>query len=107
MKVSAKRKRYHESRLRYSSRSRGRYFVVRRLSCRTQSFCRLSFCRTIQMLCQNSELEERLHSDPTRQIRYRTILDFRNYLIFYRRVDSVLEIIRILHGARDYDNFSG
>ena len=58
---------------------------------------------TIQMPLQNPELGERLRADPTGQIRYRTISGFRNYLIFYRRVDSVLEIIRILHGARNYE----
>ena len=59
----------------------------------------------IEMLLQNPELGERLRADPTGQIRYRTISGFRNYLIFYRRVDSVLEIIRVLHGARDYEKF--
>ena len=59
----------------------------------------------IEMLCRNPELGERLHADPTGQIRYRTISGFTNYLIFYRRVDSVLEVVRILHGARDYEQF--
>ena len=59
----------------------------------------------IEMLCQNPELGERLHADATGQIRYRTISGFTNYLIFYRRVDSVLEVVRILHGARDYEQF--
>ena len=58
---------------------------------------------TIQMLCRSPNLGERLHADLLGQIRYRTVLDFKNYLIFYRRVDDVLEIIRVLHGARDYD----
>lgn len=31
------------------------------------------------------------------------IPEFRNYLIFYRISDSHLEIIRILHGARDLE----
>jgi len=60
---------------------------------------------TIEMLCNNPELGERLHADPTGQIRYRTISGFRNYLIFYRRVDAVLEIVRLLHGAQDYEQF--
>jgi toxin ParE1/3/4 len=59
----------------------------------------------IEMLCRNPELGERLHADPMGQIRYRTISGFTNYLIFYRRVDSVLEVVRILHGARDYEPF--
>jgi len=60
---------------------------------------------TIEMLCRNPELGERLRADPTGLIRYRTISGFKNYLIFYRRVDDVLEIVRILHGARDYEPF--
>ena len=64
-----------------------------------------AFDATIEMLCRNPELGERLRADPTRQIRYRTISGFKNYLIFYRRVDSVLEIVRVLHGARDYEPF--
>ena len=57
---------------------------------------------TIEMLCRNPNLGERLHTDLLGQIRYRTVIDFKNYLIFYRRVDDVLEIVRVLHGARDY-----
>ena len=57
---------------------------------------------TVQMLLRNPNLGERLHADLTGEIRYRTVLDFKNYLIFYRRVDDVLEIVRVLHGARDY-----
>ena len=59
--------------------------------------------QTVEMLRRNPGMGERLRSDPTGQIRYRTISGFRNYLIFYRRVDSVLEIVRVLHGAMDYD----
>jgi toxin ParE1/3/4 len=58
---------------------------------------------TIEMLCRSPNLGERLRADLTGEIRYRTISGFKNYLIFYRRVDDVLEIIRVLHGARDYD----
>ena len=61
--------------------------------------------QTAEMLCRNPELGERLRADPTGQIRYRTISGFRNYLIFYRRVDAVFEIVRVLHGARDYEQF--
>jgi toxin ParE1/3/4 len=60
---------------------------------------------TVEMLCRSPELGERLHADLTGEIRCRTISGFKNYLIFYRRVDTVLEIIRILHGARDYEQF--
>jgi len=61
--------------------------------------------KTVEMLLHNPDLGEWLHCDPSKQIRYRTVLDFRNYLIFYRRVDSILEIVRVLHGARDYVQF--
>ena len=57
---------------------------------------------TIEMLLDNPNLGERLRVDLTGELRYRTILNFKNYLIFYRRVDDVLEIVRVLHGARDY-----
>ena len=59
---------------------------------------------TVEMLRRNPELGERFHADLTGQIRFRTISGFRNYLIFYRRVDTVLEILRVLHGARDYED---
>ena len=62
----------------------------------------LSVNATIEMLLRNPNLGERLHTDSLGQIRYRTVVDFKNYLIFYRRVDDVLEIVRVLHGARDY-----
>jgi toxin ParE1/3/4 len=29
---------------------------------------------------------------------------FRNYLIFYRRISSGIEIVRVLHGARDIES---
>lgn len=59
--------------------------------------------QTVRMLCENPELGERFRFDPTGQIRFRTVSGFTNYLIFYRRVDTVLEIVRVLHGAMDYD----
>ena len=57
--------------------------------------------QTGEMLLQNPELGERLRYDPTGQIRYRTVSGFKNYLMFYRRNDAVLEIVRVLHGAMD------
>jgi toxin ParE1/3/4 len=35
------------------------------------------------------------------QIRFRPINGFRNYLIFYRVIDSGIAVVRIVHGARD------
>ena len=60
---------------------------------------------TIQMLLQNPEMGELLRSDLTGQIRRRTVLGFGNYLIFYRRVDTTLEIVRVIHGAMDGEPF--
>jgi len=57
--------------------------------------------KTAEMLRHNPDLGERLRSDPTGLIRYQTILDFRNYLIYYRPTDSALEILRVLHGVTD------
>ena len=59
---------------------------------------------TIKMLLGNPNLGERLSTDSSGQIRFRTISGFKNYLIFYRRVDAVLEILRVLNGARDYED---
>ena len=61
--------------------------------------------QTVELLCGNPELGERFHKDPTRMIRKRGILKFTNYLIFYRQKDSTLQILRIIHGARDYEKF--
>jgi len=61
--------------------------------------------KTAELLCHDPELGERLRSDPTGHIRYRTIIEFRNYLIFYRRTDSSLEILRVLHGATDDESW--
>lgn len=34
-------------------------------------------------------------------VRQQAIKGFKNYLVFYRLVDSKVEIIRVIHGARD------
>ena len=59
--------------------------------------------KTVEMLRGNPELGERFRRDLTGTIRRRGILHFTNYLIFYRRGDSVLQVLRILHGARNYE----
>ena len=61
--------------------------------------------KTAEMLLQNPEMGELLRSDLTGQIRRRTVLGFGNYLIFYRRVDTTLEIVRVIHGAMDGEPF--
>ena len=42
---------------------------------------------TIKMLLDNPNLGERLRVDLTGELRYRTILDFKNYLIYFKRVE--------------------
>lgn len=37
------------------------------------------------------------------RIREWSIKGFQNYLIFYRPIDEGIEVIRVLHGARDLD----
>ena len=59
--------------------------------------------QTVEMLCTNPELGERFRRDLTGTIRKRGVLKFANYLIFYRREESILQVLRIIHGARDYD----
>lgn len=44
--------------------------------------------------CFNSNLVE---------VRQRAIKGFRNYLIFYRPLDGGVEILRVVHGARDIE----
>ena len=59
---------------------------------------------TVRMLCGSPNMGERFRGDPTGTVRYRSVLKFRNYLIFYRQEGMDLQVLRILHGAMDYDN---
>jgi toxin ParE1/3/4 len=36
-----------------------------------------------------------------RELRKRSVVGFRNYLVFYRIDADMVEIVRVLHGARD------
>jgi toxin ParE1/3/4 len=36
-------------------------------------------------------------------MRSRQVKDFENYLVFYRPTDAGIEVLRVLHGARDID----
>ncbi|MDR3233400.1 MAG: type II toxin-antitoxin system RelE/ParE family toxin [Planctomycetaceae bacterium] len=56
---------------------------------------------TVQMLCRNPDIGERFRADPSGQTRYRTLMKFRNYMIYYRRENERLQILRIVHSARD------
>ena len=37
-------------------------------------------------------------------LRWFRVKDSKNYLIFYREIDNGIEVIRVLHGARDIDS---
>jgi hypothetical protein len=37
-------------------------------------------------------------------VRQQAIKGFRRYLIFYRLIDSGVEILRVIHGARDIED---
>ena len=37
-------------------------------------------------------------------IRQKAIKGFENYLIFYRLIEDGIEIIRVIHGARDFES---
>jgi toxin ParE1/3/4 len=62
-----------------------------------------SIQKTVELLCGNPEIGERFRRNLTGTIRRRTILKFTNYLIFYRQEGTTLQILRVLHGARDYE----
>jgi len=40
-------------------------------------------------------------------VRSWTVTGFENYLIFYRPVEGGIEILRVVHGARDLENLFG
>ncbi len=38
------------------------------------------------------------------QLRVATVSRFKHYLVFYRPIDDGIEVLRVLHGARDIQN---
>lgn len=48
-----------------------------------------------------------VESDLLSQIRVWTVPGFPNHLIFYRPLDDGVEIVRLLHGARDWRTILG
>ncbi|MEK7074381.1 MAG: type II toxin-antitoxin system RelE/ParE family toxin [Patescibacteria group bacterium] len=42
------------------------------------------------------------HEQALKDIRVVPVKDFERYFIFYRSVTEGIEIVRVLHGARDY-----
>jgi len=61
---------------------------------------------TYEMIAHMPELGELYHfRDPAmKDARVRRVKKFSNYLIFYRIETDRIEILRVLHGARDYMN---
>ena len=60
--------------------------------------------KTVQQLLSMPELGERcqFRSPRTKGMRVWQVYDFANYLLFYRIQNSTLQILRVIHGARDY-----
>jgi toxin ParE1/3/4 len=57
------------------------------------------------LLSRNPALGRRRHFRSHQNIRSRVVTDFTNYLILYRELPdgSGVEVLRVLHGARDLD----
>ena len=62
------------------------------------------FWDTANTLASSPELGERcqFRNPQTKEMRVWQVSDFSNYLIFYRIQNSTLQILRVIHGARDY-----
>ena len=56
-------------------------------------------------LAANPELgtQTTTHNSALAGLRFWTIRGFRNYVIFYRFQEAELEVLRVLHGARDWE----
>ncbi len=64
---------------------------------------------TFALLTRNPELGRgRNFQKPSlRALRSFGISTYPNYVIFYRLKEDVVEIVRVLHGARDFDELFG
>ena len=60
--------------------------------------------KTVNVLARSPNLGERcsFRNPKTQGMRIWQVTGFSNYLIFYRPKDERLEVLRVLHGARDY-----
>ena len=65
--------------------------------------------RTARMLADQPGLGKRcqFESPEYTDLRVRTIIGFRNYLIFFRSNPLTLTEVRIIHGARNYAEMFG
>ena len=64
---------------------------------------------TFEALAESPGLGGRWESGKSELREYRVwpIRGFKNHLIFYRPIDGGIEIIRVLHGARDLESLFG
>jgi toxin ParE1/3/4 len=65
-----------------------------------------SFLSALEDICnllakQPDMGSERIFSGRIGRVRIFPISKFRKYLVFYRRTDDTVEILRVLHGAQD------
>jgi len=62
------------------------------------------FWKTAQTLATSPNLGERcrFRNPETKGMRVWQVYGFTNYLIFYRPAGDTLQILRVIHGARDY-----
>jgi len=60
--------------------------------------------KTVRTLASSPKLGERCQffNPLTKGMRVWQIYDFSNYLLFYRVQDGTLQILRVIHGARDH-----
>lgn len=65
-----------------------------------------SFATTCNLLAETPQLGERVRlPDMTAaEARVRPISGFRNYLLFYRDLPDAIEVVRVVHGARDWES---
>jgi len=61
--------------------------------------------KTIQMLVASPDLGERcqFRNPETKGMRIWQVSKFSNYLIFYLPKGDLLEVVRVIHGARNYE----
>ena len=64
---------------------------------------------TFEFLAANREVGERCRfSDPRLEgIRVWPVEGYRNHLVYFRPIDDGVQIVRVLHGARDVESLFG
>lgn len=55
------------------------------------------------MLSPNLGFKDEYQSERLRGIRRWRVDGFKNYLLFYRVLSKQIEVVRVLHGARDIE----